>query len=129
MEFGKRIERNVGSSLEMAGVEISRDLAWDLHLKIDCMIDAIDGRVVEGGLGLQVSMQDDLIKARLSKLLALTRCSYFLYLLVKNPDVFRHPSVRAGAELKQIIINLLPRLEEHPAMAIEIGQAVQIASI
>ena len=129
MTFGKRIEMNVDRSLNMAGVRTSRDFALDVQRKIDCTVEAIDGREIEGGLALQVSLRDDPVKASVAKLLALTRRRLFLYLLVSDPSIFHVPSGTGGHNLKKLILNMLPILDEHRAALLEVGKKVAYRTI
>lgn len=126
MQLGKIIETNICKSLNMAGVSTSNDFELDVHKKVDCMVDSIDGKKIPGGVAVQITMNDDLVKAKVAKLLALSRFSNFIYLLVKDAKLFEKPSVRAGEDLKRLILNLTPIFQVHPAIAVEIGRTIGI---
>lgn len=129
MNFGKQVEMSIGKSLNMAGVAMASDFSWDLHWKIDYLLRSIDGREVDGGVAVQVSLKDDPVKVKLAKLLALRRCRYFIYLLVRDPELFRTPSKDFGEQLKRLIVNLLPQLQKHQAILLEIGNKVNFAAL
>lgn len=120
MMFGKTVERNIGQSLKMANVAVIQDFAMDVQNKIDFLIPAIDSKEIVGGLAVQVSMRDDLVKARVSKMMALRKSSFFVYLLVGDPSIFQHSSYQHGQDLKRVFKNMIPYIERNKAVYIEI---------
>jgi len=129
MHYGKRIELSIGESLKMAGVHIERSLSLDVNQKIDYLVRRLGRRAVPGGLGVQVSMQPDPVKMRVSKQLALPACRFFIYLLIRHPETFERPSRQVGESLKRLFENLLPHLNEHNALLLEVGNGVSVTNI
>lgn len=127
MQYGKKIETSIGDSLKLAGVKFEKNLWLDVNSKIDFLLESMGRRRMKGSIGLQVSLKPDKVKMKVSKLMALNRCRFFIYILVRDPKIFEIPSRETGKALRQLIKNMLPDLSKGQAMLLEVGNTVTVA--
>ena len=129
MKYGKRIERSIGESLKIAGVQFENSLILDVNQKIDYLIRRLGRNKVKGGLAIQVSMKSDIVKMKVSKQIALNTCRFYIYLLVRQPEIFEKPSRDVGESLRKLFENLMPDLSKHNALLLEVGGTIKITNI
>ncbi|MBU4567292.1 MAG: hypothetical protein KKE29_21450 [Proteobacteria bacterium] len=129
MTYGKKIEKNIVQSLKLGGIKLEESLELDAHFKTDARVKQIGRQEIPGGLALQVSLQDDLVKVKLAKQCALRASRLFLYLLVREPNLFSAPSRDIGRDLGRIMQNLLPRFKQGRALLVSIGRQITVQTI
>ena len=75
-------------------------------MKIDILINGIDGKRIQGGLGVQVTTRDDsdFYKANVAKLNALKVCARFIFLILNDSEL---DYKTIGDDLKKLFYNLI----------------------
>ena len=91
--FGKEIENNLMESFRIAGVAIQASPELDNNHKIDFVMILKDQKV-----GIQFSLKQDNIKARVAKICALDVVPRFIYLRVAK-EFFAKPDRENGKDL------------------------------
>jgi len=114
LPLGHLVEKNIIQSLKMAGVPLQKSAELDHQHKIDFLI-TIAGEIV----GIQCSLKQDWIKAKVAKICALDRVTRFIYLTFSD-TLFRHPEKDSGHKLFQLLTHVI-ETHSHKALCLCIG--------
>lgn len=95
--FGKKIENNIVKSLQMAGVNLETGAELDHNHKIDFALNLKKQKV-----GIQFSLRQDDIKAKVAKICALDVVPRFIYLSMAK-EFFDRPDKQNGKDLYTIL--------------------------
>ena len=95
--FGKKIENNIVKSLRMAGVNLETGAELDHNHKIDFALNLKRQKV-----GIQFSLRQDDIKAKVAKICALDVVPRFIYLSMAQ-EFFDRPDKQNGKDLYTIL--------------------------
>lgn len=97
VSFGKKIEDNVVKSLRMAGINIETGADLDHNHKIDFVLNLKKQKV-----GIQFSLRQDDIKAKVAKICALDVVPRFIYLSMAK-EFFDRPDKQNGKDLYTVL--------------------------
>ncbi|MDP2646306.1 MAG: hypothetical protein Q8P24_15315 [Desulfobacterales bacterium] len=123
LSYGKKIEHNLIASLQLAGVHLNTSAALDHNHKIDFILSLNHQRV-----GIQFSLKQDAIKARVAKICALSVVPRFIYLCIAG-EFFKRPDKQNGQDLYRALNNIARKYPDR-ALWINIGrQGLHIESL
>ena len=104
--FGKEIESNLIRSLRMAGAELETSADLDHNHKIDFLL-----KFKNQAIGVQFSLRQDHIKAKVAKACALAIVPRFIYLSMAK-EFFDRPDKKNGKDLYGFLIRVANKYSE-----------------
>jgi len=100
LPLGKNTERFVVNSLKLAGAQVKTSIELDHNYKIDFLI-LLNNLVY----GVQLSLKQDQLKAKISKICALDIVPRFIYLSLSK-HLITKTDIQYGKDLRRILSNV-----------------------
>ena len=113
LPFGKMIEENLKESLRMAGLALKTSADLDHNRKIDFVLNLNNQR-----FGIQFSLRNDRLKAKVAAICALDEVPRFIYLSMAK-EYFEWPSKRNGKDL-YLLLSLVAERHLQEALYVHI---------
>ena len=112
--LGLMMEKNIIQSLQLAGVPLKTSAELDHQHKIDCLV-----KIANQLVGIQISLKQDWLKAKVAKICAMDHVSRFIYLTFSD-SLFSQASKKNGHQLFQLLTYVIETYSQK-AMCLCVG--------